>query len=811
MIKEPSLKPLLSIVVPVYNVAAYLDECLDSIMNQSLDRKLYEVILVNDGSTDGSELKAERWAQRYSNINLIHRQNGGLSAARNTGINQASGKYLAFVDSDDVVPVYAYQEMLDILEETGSDFITGPAQRFSDNGRTWPFTRSLDLFTESRKKLTIKTEPKYIRDTTPWNKVYSRDFFMSSGIRFPEGRIYEDVATSPKFYLEAKSFDVYGSVAYYWRVNESGITQTLDPVKANDRLWAMRQILEYFANNKVGKAIVEQYYFTVIDYNMRWIFLDLWKYDPKSRKFIIEDCCKLIKNVDVSTIRRVPQPIQKWAFLAKKQQSQELLRILSSEQRSPNEALVVRGKHVVIIQKINRLYRISKRRIKRYIKRSLRLTKIAVIYLILRPVYLLFPVQKSTAVFSSYWGRDFLVSNGPPAICLELSKLRPDFTCVVFALPKSYEEIVMAVKDTAQNDANIKVVKNNSAAYYYYLWTAKYLFNDVNFTIGINGRFASKREGQVEIQTTHGVPLKRMGIDSQEAIKDKDRKAFLAKNKRYDYLCSTSPMVAKIFSSSHAISPKILETGLPQNDFIFKNTSNDVKEKMRQKYSLSSSKKLILYTPTFRYGRNVEFPYLMDFNRLKKELSNEYQLIIKPHPFNYTNLANPFFDYDAIVQEMLNKESFVRLFGNYKRKKSFAQKLHDNSQESVISKEEDETRQTIFADINELMAASDMLITDYSSAMFGYAHFKRPTILFTPDASFYEKSRGNYFNVSDIAPGAVTTSTEELISAIRLASTPEKWEMKYSKQQKKFKHDFLLWENGEAANKILHEIGIISK
>ena len=121
--------PILSVIVPVYNVEDYIIQCIDSILNQTL--KNMEIIIVNDGSTDNSmnyirDYKDER-------IRIINKKNGGLSSARNLGMNAAKGKYIAFVDSDDFLSEKnAYQEMVNILEKNKAELITGKALYFYD-------------------------------------------------------------------------------------------------------------------------------------------------------------------------------------------------------------------------------------------------------------------------------------------------------------------------------------------------------------------------------------------------------------------------------------------------------------------------------------------------------------------------------------------------------------------------------------------------------------------------------------------------------------------------------------------------------
>src|SRR5262245_49257762 len=123
---------LVSVVVPIYNVAAYLRDCLDSVRRQSYPH--LQVVLVDAGSTDHSGTIAEEFVARDPRFRLVRRTNGGLSAARNTGIRHARGELLAFVDSDDVLPVYAYELLVLALRHSGADFVSGNATWLSSRG-----------------------------------------------------------------------------------------------------------------------------------------------------------------------------------------------------------------------------------------------------------------------------------------------------------------------------------------------------------------------------------------------------------------------------------------------------------------------------------------------------------------------------------------------------------------------------------------------------------------------------------------------------------------------------------------------------
>ncbi|MDA5285563.1 bifunctional glycosyltransferase family 2 protein/CDP-glycerol:glycerophosphate glycerophosphotransferase [Streptomyces sp. Isolate_45] len=241
------MPPRLSIVVPVYNVELYLDECLESIAAQTFDD--FEVVLVDDGSTDSSAAIAEAFAARDARFRLVLQKNAGLGAARNVGARHASegSEYLAFVDSDDTMPTDAYQRLIDALDETGSDFAAGNVERFRSVGKqqSWGHRAA---FAKTRLKTHISKFPALVTDRTAWNKVYRRTFWDEHGFQYPEGILYEDAPVSIPAHYFATSVDVISDVVYHWRVRETGersITQrSTDPVSVIDRVTSVRLVRE---------------------------------------------------------------------------------------------------------------------------------------------------------------------------------------------------------------------------------------------------------------------------------------------------------------------------------------------------------------------------------------------------------------------------------------------------------------------------------------------------------------------------------------------------------------------------------------
>ena len=235
-------RPLVSVVVPVYNVATYLPHCLESLLAQH--RVELDVVVVDDGSTDGSGAIADRYAREEQRIRVVHTDNHGLGAARNEGLRHVRGEYVGFADSDDVVPPTAYAAMLASLEGSGSDFVTGSIVWWQREGlREPPWMRRLHR--PARSACRAAEHPEILGDVFAWNKLFRRSFWESAGLSWPEGLRYEDQPTTTRAYLAGR-FDVLPEIVYHWRVRDDGssITQQRASVAdLTDRLETKRMAL----------------------------------------------------------------------------------------------------------------------------------------------------------------------------------------------------------------------------------------------------------------------------------------------------------------------------------------------------------------------------------------------------------------------------------------------------------------------------------------------------------------------------------------------------------------------------------------
>ncbi len=291
------LPGLLSIVVPCYQVEDFLDECLVSLRFQ-LYREI-EIIVVDDGSPDRSGDIARRHARRDLRVRLVTRENGGLSAARNTGIEHARGEFLTFVDSDDVVTPEAYVSAIDALQESGSDFVVSCYDRLEGKKRVPAGTWIRAAHARRRLGVTLDTFPDAMVNAVAWSKTYRREFWDRAGLRFPEGKIYEDQPVSAAAFAQATAFDVVPDVSVSWRIrnDRSSISQsawsTRNLEAHNDSVAASFEALRAAGKDRAIQIRALQ----LISFNMPFFTRHLVKGGPQFWELLREALLDLVSRV----------------------------------------------------------------------------------------------------------------------------------------------------------------------------------------------------------------------------------------------------------------------------------------------------------------------------------------------------------------------------------------------------------------------------------------------------------------------------------------------------------------------------------
>lgn len=299
----------ISVIVPVYNVQDYLKKCIDSILEQDYDN--FEIIVVDDGSTDGSEKICDEYGEKYSNVNVYHQINRGLSSARNYGISKATGTYLAFVDSDDFVMKDFLSSMYNNLKQNNVDVCCcGYHYHFSDTKIINPNFKNIE------KKYERYEAQKYLNiigyfNCAAWNKLYKKEVF--DDIVFPVGKKSEDMYIMYKIINKSTNGLYYSSnPKYFYRQRKGSITKSSNI--NYDVLDAIEETYDFYKENNIEVAM------PYVIQNLAFVYIGVYNTvmcrinDKKKMKELRNRVLKLRKEIIYDEISK-SRKIQLFLFL----------------------------------------------------------------------------------------------------------------------------------------------------------------------------------------------------------------------------------------------------------------------------------------------------------------------------------------------------------------------------------------------------------------------------------------------------------------------------------------------------------------
>lgn len=245
---------LLSIIIPVYNIESYIGDCIKSCITQDIDPKDYEIIIVNDGSTDGSINVIQDYQRHFTNISVINKENGGLSSARNTGINIAKGEYIWFIDGDDIINNYCIKALLTYIIENDLDILYINYARFLNkadiNNSIMPSTYCFEKEIFSGHDFFKNKQSDFLM---VWRYIFKKSIFHNYKLHFYEGIIHEDSEFTHKAIYYAKKIGTCYSVIYYYRKFRSG--SIMSEKKTNlekESIIKIIKSIQSFRDNNVG-------------------------------------------------------------------------------------------------------------------------------------------------------------------------------------------------------------------------------------------------------------------------------------------------------------------------------------------------------------------------------------------------------------------------------------------------------------------------------------------------------------------------------------------------------------------------------
>lgn len=362
------------------------------------------------------------------------------------------------------------------------------------------------------------------------------------------------------------------------------------------------------------------------------------------------------------------------------------------------------------------------------------------------------PIDENLVFFESFHGK---YNNSPKYIYEKLLELGYDKK---FKFVWSFKDEDSKTKDMIPGSPIL--VNDDEEEYYKYLASSKYKVNNATFL-----KILDEREDIIYLQTWHGTPLKKLGRDIHVKDPGVSWTHFNNEVKTWNYLISANDFSTKTFKRAFNYKNKVLELGYPANDLFYQDNEMEINV-LKDRFGIQHDKKIILYAPTFRDNKiddegNRVFDLELDLNKLYNQLNDKYFLILKTHY--------------VVSQEMEIEEKM----------KDFIMDLSSHD------------------DIHELFLLSDILITDYSSVFFDYAHSKRPILFFMPDLEDYIESRGVYEEVLESLPGPIVRDNDELIECLNDIDNVEK---EYLGKYEEFYNSYCDKGHGDATERIIEEV-----
>ncbi|MGW6410891.1 bifunctional glycosyltransferase/CDP-glycerol:glycerophosphate glycerophosphotransferase [Streptomyces vinaceus] len=710
--------PRFSVIVPAYKVQAYLQESLDSVLSQSFPD--LELIAVDDASPDACGSIIDEYAARDPRVTAVHlAHNLGLGPARNAGLARATGDYLIFLDGDDTLAPGALQAVTDRLKDTGSpDVLVYDYARTFWTGELVRNRLAHRLSEEGPASFRLADRPALLGMLmVVWNKAYRREYVEREGLRFPPG-FYEDTPWTYPALLAAESVAVLDRVCVHYRQRRTGSILTTTTRRHLDIFDQYDRVFGYLATRPE---------------------LERWR--PTVHRRMAEHFCALYADP-----RRLPRACRAEFF----RRAAALLRRYRAAGSPPlSLSRTDRIRHLLMRLGVRRTYRtasalrsaaLAAGRAGVSLWRGLRESALRLHYRGQR----LLPLRPELAVFSAYWHGGYACN--PAAIEAKLRELAPRMRTAWICDPQH----------AATLPAQTAVLRPGSAGYWTALARATYLTTNVNFE-----RALVKRPGQVLLQTQHGTPLKRVGLDLQDrpaATPTTDFAGLLRGADQWDYLLSANRHSTLVWERAVPSSYTTLEYGYPRNDAFHRATSQDVTA-LRERLGIPPGSTAVLYAPTHRDYRRSR-PEHLDFERVLRDLGPRFTILARTHLTYADAPAHP-----------VHHPRLIDVSGH--------------------------------PSVEELCLASDALVTDYSSLMFDYAALDRPIVIHADDWEAYEAARGTYFDLRTCPPGAIARTEDELVDIF----TTGHWRGSRSAQLRAaFRSRFCSYDDGHAAERVVRRV-----
>ncbi len=732
---------MVSIIVTHKKDIFYLRDCLESIAEQQFQD--YETILVLDHTEDDLEEIIQEF-QKEAHLKIYKlEEKTGVSAARNLGMDKASGEYIYFLDNDDYLYGDAIKTLLDVMDED-TDMAYGKvkhtwfqrqafndAQSDSENEEEEEISKRKEflLSFDFNDPLNYRYERyRKLDKITVLGALYKKSLFIDNNIRFNENQTYfSDALVVTSIFKYAKKFKCTEDALYVKRhhndkQNNPAISQHTKEETMPDYFVAYKNSYKMAGDDKklknhlnviLAKFIVKEYI-----NKLRWSEDERWKGE------FYNGIVEMAKTIDKKALKR-------------KEFTRAEKKMIYAFIENDFDKMQKKSIRVLFHRKIKKMFRN-----KRVMYKTITLY-----------VFSRMKLKENWIVFESFMGRN---CSGQPKYIYKylMENCGNKYKCIW----------VVDRKGVKIPGTGYKKCKRFGLRYYYYMNRSKYWVNNMRQSLSI-----PRRPETIMLATWHGTPLKRLVFDMEDVHSANPRYKDIVyrQTREWDYLLSDNPFSTEKFQSCFLFErEKILEYGYPANDPMYAPDRQERAEKIKRKMGIPENKKVILYAPTWRDDQFYDkgqygFELDLDIKRLEKEFGNEYVLLLRLH---------------YLVVDQLD----LSQYGDF---------TVDGSS---------------YDDITDLYLISDLLITDYSSVFFDYANLKRPVLYFTYDLEKYrDVLRGFYLDMEKDLPGPLLLTNDEVVDAIK---NIDKITEEYRDRYDEFYNRFCCVDDGHAAQRVVEKV-----
>ena len=722
-----------SVIVAYHDEKNYIGDCLGSLADQTW--KDFEVIVVCDGC-DEPDVSA------YGNLNIsLYRTSGlgSVAAVRNRGIREAKGEFVYFLDADDYMDEDTLEQLVaksepgcltygrikhtwysrkvyyDNGEELDRQNETKPDEYEGDAGNVYEYFPMRAANFQSitilgmliPKKVILEQRIEFCEEL----QYFSDLPFLMQVISCVEKTVF----CEPGMYIKRKHNDP---------VNLPSLLQVKDDEKkVFESIQAYEKAKQFLPSGDVGKNQYFDYKFVM------WLVTGI-------SPFLTEASAAKRKEVSVF-LKEALNLLGEGVYGMLKHHPKKLIQYGKN-----GEVDKLAGKTKNHARK-QTLFRIctSRAKMKRYLYEK---------------VFSKMKMLENTVICESFFGKSY--SDSPKYIFEYLNE----------NYPGKYKYIWVNAGKKLKLPYPAKQMKRFSFKYFFYMARARYIvFN------GRQPQYFIKRKGNVFLETWHGTPLKKLVFDMEDVTTASPlyKEQFYIQTRSWDYLVAPNQFSEDIFRHAFMYDGKMLETGYPRNDILYRDDRDRLMAEIKEELGLPQEKKVILYAPTWRddefYGHaQYKFSLKLDLDKMKEALGDEYVVILRTHYF---------------IADFLDLTAYEGFAWN-------------------LSK---------YDDIARLYLISDILITDYSSVFFDYANLRRPMLFFTYDLEKYRSVlRGFYMDVEEELPGPMLFDTDEIIHAVQ---NIEEVQEKYKEKYECFCDKYCAWEDGRATEKVVNEVFDLSE